>query len=53
MLISIRLQGLYQAQAESYNGAQRDDYSWSQSITDVDLRIKVREMAWNSALSGC
>ncbi|GAB1599815.1 nudC domain-containing protein 3-like [Argonauta hians] len=31
----------YQADSESYNGAERDNYSWSQSITDCDLRVKV------------
>jgi len=31
----------YVANAECYNGATRDNYSWSQTITDVDVRIKV------------
>ncbi|XP_014789674.1 nudC domain-containing protein 3 isoform X1 [Octopus bimaculoides] len=31
----------YQADSECYNGAERDTYSWSQSITDCDLRVKV------------
>ena len=36
-----RLQKIYQANSESYNGAIRDNYSWSQNISDVDIRIKV------------
>ena len=35
------MQKIYQANPESYNGAIRDNYSWSQSITDVDVRVKV------------
>ncbi|CAE1278682.1 unnamed protein product [Acanthosepion pharaonis] len=31
----------YQADSESYNGAEREGYSWSQSITDCDLRVQV------------
>ncbi|XP_052266202.1 nudC domain-containing protein 3-like isoform X2 [Dreissena polymorpha] len=34
-------QAAFQANPESYNGAIRDNYSWSQSITDLDLRVKV------------
>lgn len=29
------------AEEDSYNGADRDAYSWSQSSTDVDVRIKI------------
>lgn len=36
-----RLQKIYQANPESYNGAVRENYSWSQSITDTDVRVKV------------
>lgn len=36
-----RLQKIFQANPESYNGAIRENYSWSQSITDVDARVKV------------
>lgn len=31
----------YQSDPESYNGADREGYSWSQSITDCDLRVTV------------
>ncbi|XP_048758289.2 nudC domain-containing protein 3-like [Ostrea edulis] len=34
-------QKVFQANPESYNGAVRDNYSWSQSITDVDIRIQI------------
>ncbi|KAF8571346.1 hypothetical protein P879_00079 [Paragonimus westermani] len=33
--------GVYQADPECYNGAIRDCYTWSQSIKDVDINIKV------------
>ena len=33
---------MFQANPESYNGAVRDNYSWSQSITDTDVRVKVK-----------
>ncbi|KAK3089970.1 hypothetical protein FSP39_008118 [Pinctada imbricata] len=36
-----RLQQQYQANPESYNGAIRDNYAWSQSITDVDVYAQV------------
>lgn len=36
-----REQEVYQAKADSYNGAVRETYSWSQTITDVDLRVFV------------
>nr|KAG5710222.1 hypothetical protein BaRGS_006741 [Batillaria attramentaria] len=32
---------MYQANPESYNGAVRENYSWSQSITDTDVRVTV------------
>lgn len=41
----LRLQKIFQANPESYNGAIRDAYSWSQSITDVDVRVKVSIIA--------
>lgn len=31
----------FQMNPESYNGAIRDNYSWSQSISDVDIHIRV------------
>ncbi|XP_064628139.1 nudC domain-containing protein 3-like [Lineus longissimus] len=34
-------QKVYQANPESYNGAIRDNYSWSQMITDLDVRLSV------------
>lgn len=34
-------QKVFQSNPESYNGAIRDNYTWSQSITDVDIRIKI------------
>jgi len=36
-----KLQKQFQANPESYNGAVRDHYVWSQSIGDVDIRVKV------------
>ncbi|KAA3674537.1 uncharacterized protein DEA37_0005533, partial [Paragonimus westermani] len=33
--------GVYQADPECYNGAICDSYTWSQSIKDVDINIKV------------
>ncbi|CAL8102561.1 unnamed protein product [Calicophoron daubneyi] len=32
---------VYQADSDCYNGAERNNYSWSQTIKDVDLKIKV------------
>ncbi|XP_064617884.1 nudC domain-containing protein 3-like [Liolophura sinensis] len=32
---------VYQADSECYNGAVRDTYSWSQTIADCDIRVKV------------
>ena len=31
----------FQSNADSYNGAVRDRYSWGQTIKDLDLRVKV------------
>lgn len=36
-----RQQAIFQASSESYNGAIRDNYSWSQSITDLDICLKI------------
>ncbi|ESO07290.1 hypothetical protein HELRODRAFT_170619 [Helobdella robusta] len=36
-----KLQKIYQANSESYNGAIRENYTWSQSILDLDIRVKV------------
>ncbi|XP_064478404.1 nudC domain-containing protein 3-like [Ornithodoros turicata] len=35
------VQARFQSNPESYNGAIRDNYSWSQSIYDIDVRVKV------------
>ena len=32
---------VYQADPQVYNGAERDNYNWSQSITDLDVRVKI------------
>ena len=45
-MIICRLQKEFQANPESYNGAVRDNYSWSQSITDTDIRVKVSQPGW-------
>lgn len=34
-------QEYFQSNADSYNGAIRDNYSWSQSIKDIDVKLKV------------
>ncbi|KAL3873504.1 hypothetical protein ACJMK2_036613 [Sinanodonta woodiana] len=34
-------QEYFQSRPDSYNGAVRDNYSWSQTITDVDVKVKV------------
>ncbi|KAL0965192.1 hypothetical protein UPYG_G00278010 [Umbra pygmaea] len=34
-------QVVYQASPDSYNGAVRDNYSWSQDYTDVEVRVNV------------
>lgn len=31
----------YQAPPETYNGGECDIFSWSQTITDIDLRVQV------------
>ena len=46
MMMMCRLQKEFQANPESYNGAVRDNYSWSQSITDTDVRVKVSQPGW-------
>ncbi|EEC14659.1 nuclear distribution protein NUDC, putative [Ixodes scapularis] len=35
------VQARFQSHPESYNGAIRDGYCWSQSIHDLDVRVKV------------
>ncbi|XP_004074512.1 nudC domain-containing protein 3 [Oryzias latipes] len=34
-------QDMFQANPDSYNGAQRENYSWSQDYTDVEVRVFV------------
>ncbi|XP_034565418.1 nudC domain-containing protein 3 [Notolabrus celidotus] len=34
-------QGTFQAHPDSYNGAVRDNYTWSQDYTDVEVRVLV------------
>ena len=46
VMIICRLQKEFQDNPESYNGAVRDNYSWSQSITDTDIRVKVSQPGW-------
>lgn len=36
----------YQAPPDTYNGGDCDIYSWSQTITDVDLRVRVRRVCF-------
>ena len=31
----------FQSRPETYNGAERDLYSWTQTIKDIDVRVKV------------
>ena len=40
-LQSYRDPPVYQADPECYNGAVRENYSWSQSITDADIYLHV------------
>lgn len=32
----------FQKDPSSYNGASRQNYSWTQSIKDIDVRVKVK-----------
>ena len=34
-------QARFQSDAASYNGAKLDKYAWTQSIKDIDVRVKV------------
>lgn len=38
-----RQQQQFQNDPASYNGASRENYSWTQSIKDIDVRVKVRQ----------
>jgi len=35
-------QELFQKDPASYNGAKRENYSWTQSIKDIDVRVKIK-----------
>lgn len=37
----LRQQKIFQSNSASYNGAIRDNYSWTQSIKDIDIQVKV------------
>lgn len=39
-------QDLFQCDPSSYNGAKRDNYSWTQSIKDIDVRVNVRDQLY-------
>ncbi|TNN13285.1 NudC domain-containing protein isoform 1 [Schistosoma japonicum] len=39
---------VYQADPDCYNGATRDNYTWSQTIKDIDIKIKVPESVMNA-----
>jgi len=34
-------QKIFQSNSASYNGAIRENYSWTQSIKDIDVQVKV------------
>ena len=34
-------QEIFQKNASSYNGAIRENYSWTQNINDIDIQVKV------------
>ncbi|BHF69183.1 protein localization to pericentriolar material [Sparganum proliferum] len=38
----------YTAEPDCYNGARRDLYSWSQSIKDLDIRVKIPDSVTSS-----
>ncbi len=46
-----REQKRFQSRPETYNGAERDLYSWTQTITDIDVRIKVKLLFKSNVLS--
>lgn len=37
----LRRQEQFQRNAESYNGAVRENYTWSQDYTDLELKVPV------------
>lgn len=42
-LVVFRTQETFQCDPDSYNGAVRENYSWSQDYTDVEVRVLVPE----------
>lgn len=40
-LFSFRLQEQFQRNPDSYNGAVRENYTWSQDYTDLEVRVPV------------
>lgn len=41
MCVSVRSREKFQSDPDSYNGAVRENYSWSQDYTDVEVRVFV------------
>ncbi len=41
-----RKQNVFQSDPDSFNGAQRENYSWTQSIKDIDVKIDVSLSEW-------
>lgn len=41
LFLSLRSQEQFQRNPESYNGAVRENYSWSQDYTDLELKVPV------------
>lgn len=41
-------QEIFQANSSSYNGAIRDQYSWSQTIKDLDVQVKINSSVKSS-----
>lgn len=40
--LPFRGQNTFQANPDSYNGAVRESYTWSQDYTDVEVRVHVQ-----------
>ncbi|CAH8871259.1 unnamed protein product [Trichobilharzia szidati] len=40
--------GVYIADADCYNGAVRDNYTWSQTVKDIDIKIKMPDSVANA-----
>nr|CAH8846032.1 unnamed protein product [Trichobilharzia regenti] len=39
---------VYMADADCYNGAVRDNYTWSQTVKDIDIKIKIPDNVVNA-----